>query len=66
MEKTPEMMALEFAELFIPYRPWVDSHTHHQDSIVRDALQKAWLDGYSNGRRFQWVIKKEEKQRRNR
>lgn len=66
MDKTPELMALEFAELYIPYRPWVDQLTHQQDSVVRDALQKAWLDGYTKGRKLEWLLKKEQKQRRNR
>jgi hypothetical protein len=64
MQKTPELLALEFAEIYIPYRPWVDQVTHQQDSLVREALQKAWLDGYNNGRKNEWLIKRQEKQAR--
>ena len=59
MDKTPELMALEFAEIIAPYRPWVDQVTHQQDEEIRRALQIAWLEGFKIGRKLEWLVKKE-------
>lgn len=66
MKKLPEEVAVEFAASIVPHRPWIDKITHQQEETVRQALQKAWLDGYTYGRRFEWVLKKEQNARRKR
>lgn len=56
--KTPEQKALEWAELQVPYRPWVDQYTYAEDAKLRKIIELTYLKAYEEARKAEWILKK--------
>jgi len=59
--KTVEQLALEFAEIHVPYRPWVDQVSFQEDAKIRKIVQDSYHHGYLDARKAEWLLMKEKR-----
>lgn len=64
MDKTPEQLALEYAEILVPYRPWVDQYLYAEDAKFRKIVEQSYLTGYKEAKKAAWILMKERRKQK--
>lgn len=64
MDKTPEQLAIEYAEILVPYRPWVDQYLYAEDAKFRKIVEQSYLTGYKEAKKAAWILMKERRKQK--